>query len=542
MSVSENFEPNGSGASEQPRAARGGLIRALERRKFVILAAMVIVTGVSLALSFTQKKQYTATATLLFQNVNYAQGLFGSSAAFSSPVSSVDPTREAATNLGLLQQGIIAQLTARRLGDGYTRSKVIDEVSVAAGGQSDLVNVAATTGLPALSARVANAYANAFIGYRKQADSRAILDAGQEVAARLQAMSPSARNSSAGRELAARQQDLNILASLQTGNAQLSEPADAPSGPSSPKPVRNALVGLFAGLVLGIALALVLERFDRRVRDVGEFEELFGRPVLGLIPRSRRLAAQRATPGAALESADAEPFRLLRANLRYLKVDGGGIRTLIVSSSAPQEGKSTVAYNLALVSASSGQRVVLVEADLRRPVLGKMISKHSGRPGLSDVLADRVELREAVDRLPITMVSDVDDRLHSAEQNDLGLDVITAGTVPPNPSDLLESERMRELIAYLRSEYDLVIIDTPPTSAVSDAIHLLGEVDGVLILARLGKTSRDLAELCARQMARVNAPVLGIVVNSANESPGYGGYSYTYESTSSARVTIVATS
>jgi capsular exopolysaccharide synthesis family protein len=478
-----------------------------------------------LVISLQQTKQYSATATLLFQNQNYAQGLFGTSANFTPNVSVNDPTRQAATDLSLVQQSVIATKTAETLGQGLTTSRVQSYISAGAVGQSDLVSVTAATPHRQLSAAVANAYAIAFVAYRRELQRGAVAVAARQVTAKLHAMTAAGRNSPAGRELAARQQDLAIFASLQTGDAQLYTPATTPTSASSPRPVRNTVIGLFVGILLGLCLALVAERLDRRVRDAEEFEEIFQRPMLGKIEKSRRIADQRQAHRLLPGGAETESFRTLRANLRYLNVDRT-VRSVVITSAMPGEGKSVLSWNLAEVSAMAGQRVLLVEADLRRPVFGEFLGNAPGKSGLSDVLAGHSSLDQVVQHVSVPSGSAANG---ADEDRGPELAVVTSGPVPPNPGDLLESGRMASFLHEVIGQYEFVVIDTPPTSVVSDALHLFPYVDGVIAVTRLGTTPRDRAKALVAQLRRVEARLLGIVVNGApalKKYGQYGGYGY----------------
>lgn len=491
------------------------IFRAFRRRRLVLILCVVLVPLVVVAISLTEAKSYTSTASLLFQNHAYAQGLFGTSATYTPP--ETDPTRAAATNLSLVEQSIIAQRTAQTIGSGLTRQDVQNDVSVTADGQSDLVKIAATTKSPAASQRLANTYADEFIRYRRQADTSQILDAEQQIARKLALLRGAARNTPAARELATRQQDLAIFASLQTGNAQVAEPAVMPTSPSSPRPVRDGIIGLFAGLLLGIAAVLILERIDRRVRDVDEFEQIMRRPLLGTIPRSPAFEAQR-THHLALGGRDLESFRTLRVYLRYFN-GPRPIRTVMINSAVPGEGKSTVSWNLAAVAANAGQRVLLVEADMRRPVFAAWFGMSPDASGLSDFLAGTLSFEDVVRQVPTHLSAG-----GTNEEGAASLDVIIGGVIPPNPPDLLDLPRMEQLLS--RDEYDLVVVDSPPAAVVSDAIHLLRLVDGVIVVVRLGRSRRDETQKYADRLALVDAPVLGVVVNVVRGTDGQYGYSY----------------
>jgi polysaccharide biosynthesis transport protein len=501
--------------AEHP-AARVNILALVRRRRNVLVACAVLVPILAILYSLQQPKQYTASATLLFEPSQFAQGLFGTSATFT-PTQQSDPTRAAATDVSLVQQSIIAQKAAGAL--HLTQGAVRAAVTITPEGQSDLVEVSATTRSGDLSMRLANSYANQFISYRRFEEQQQIFTAEQQIAQKLSTFHGAARNSGAGLDLATRQQDLQIFASLQTGDAQLYQPAQLPTSPSAPRPVRNAVIGIFAGLILGVALALLFERIDQRVRDVDELEALFGRPLLGAIPNSKSIASN-PDALAGLGPQEAEAFRLLRTNLRYFNVDSD-IRSVAVNSAAASEGKSTVALYLSVFAANGGRRVLLIEADMRRPVLKARLGL-DGVVGLSDVLAGQSSFDEAVQ--PVALF-DVAERV--GQRRGSTLDVLTAGAPPPNPSDLIESARMEQVIEAARESYDLVVIDTPP-SLVSDAIHLFRHVEGVIAVARLGVSRRDQTKEFVNRLERLRAPLLGVVVNGIRSVDGYAGYSYGY--------------
>ncbi|HEX8101860.1 MAG TPA: polysaccharide biosynthesis tyrosine autokinase, partial [Solirubrobacteraceae bacterium] len=470
----------------------------LKRRRLIILLCLLLVPGAALAFSLTREKQYTASASLLFRDSQLGQTLFGSS--YLAPSS--DPTRAAATNLTLVSLDVVGDRTAQRLGGGLSPDDVDRQVTVSAEGQSDVVKVVAVDPSPAFAAKLANTFAEQYIDFRREADRASIREAQDLVRKQLAELPPGADRRAA--DLRRREEQLAILAALQTGNAELVQPADVPSSPSAPKPVRNTVAGLLLGLLLGILLALLAERIDRRIRDTEEIERIFDRPIVGLVPQSRALGVGDADP-LALPAEEAEAFRMLRANLRYFNVNDE-LRSLLVVSAAPGDGKSTIALNLAATIAESGARALLIEADLRRPQLAQRL-KLGPVAGLSSVLTGQVELEDAVRRLPVER--------GGGGAGARELEVLVAGPVPPNPTELLESDRMAALIRSAEAEYDLVVVDTPPTTIVSDAIPLVTRVGSVLVITRLAHTSRDAAANLHRQMDHLGARTLGVVVNGA---------------------------
>lgn len=489
------------------------LLRTLRRRIGVLTLCALTVPGAAFAFSVTQEKQYSASASLLFRDPRFDQTLFGSS--FLAP--STDPAREAATNERLVSLRVVADRTARALRSVLTSRQIQDKVSVESRGQSDVVSITATDPSPELAARLANAYGEQYIRFRREADRSKIREAQELIERQLRSLDQREAAGPKGRSLSERAEELEVLASLQTGNAELVQQAEPPSSPSSPKPLRNTLIGGVLGLLLGTGLALLFERVDRRLKDAGEIGEVFERPVLGAIPDSRAIAKSDREP-EPLGAPEAEAFRMLRANLRYFNVDRE-IRSVVITSAAPAEGKSTVALNLATAAAKAGGSVLLLEADLRHPALGARLGISSER-GLSHLLSGGdPAVKRAVDTVTVA----------GRRQGDHGfrtMDVLTSGPLPPNPSDLIESDRMKELIRAAEGEYDLVIIDTPPTSVVSDAIPLVSQVSGVIVVCRLGRTTRESATHLREQLENLEAHTLGVVANSVDRPSQYGYYRY----------------
>ncbi|MEK6274453.1 MAG: polysaccharide biosynthesis tyrosine autokinase [Actinomycetota bacterium] len=505
--------------SERRESGRLGLRAAfvvLRRRLWVLLTCALLVPASALGFSLVQEKQYTAAASLFFRDPGLDQKLFGST--FLEPAG--DPVREAATNLKLVSLKAVARRTAVAVRRGLTADQVAAKVEASTEGQSDLVSVRATDPSPEFAATLANTFAQQYIQFRREADRAKVREAQQLVQRELDALSPTERESAEGRSLAERAQQLRILTSLQTGNAELVERAEPPRSPSSPRTFRNGVLGGVLGVILGIGLAFLLERLDRRVRDPKEIESAFRRPILGTIPKSRALASPEYTQDGARPAVGEEAFRMLRANLRYFNVDRQ-IQSVLVTSPASADGKSTVAWGLAAAAAEAGARVLLIEADLRHPTLSRSFPYVKPEPGLSTVLAGSEDFAEAVQKVPVHQ------RINSSS-SERAMYVLPAGPLPPNPADLIESERMREVIRHAEDDYDLVVIDTPPTSVVSDAIPLVKEVSGVIVVVRLGQSTREAIVHLRNQLEHLDAPTLGVVLNAFSPDSGSYGYGYAY--------------
>jgi succinoglycan biosynthesis transport protein ExoP len=498
-------DDNQSSGTIDPRRAWA----VLWSRRVLILLCLVVAGGCAFVYSATRQKQYTASASLLFRDARLDQTLFG-----STYFTNEDPTRDAATNAKLVSLEVVAARTSRALHNGMTPSQIQSAVTIEQQGQANVVSIKATDPNPTLAARIPNEFARQYIAFRRDADRAKVHDAQLLVQHQLDGLSPEKRRSGQGRSLQQRAEQLQILASLQTGNAELVQPAARPGSPSSPTPKRDAILGGLLGLILGVGLAFLLERLDRRLKDPQEIAAAFDRPILGAVPESRAIASGGRSV-RELAPGEAEAFRMLRANLRYFNVDRE-IHSVLITSSAPADGKSTVAMHLASAAAATGSRVVLIEADLRHPTLARRLGLSVGAGGLSQVLAGEIDgIAQVLHEVP-------------TGTNGRTLDVVTSGPIPPNPSDLIESERMRDLIRSAETDYDLVVIDTPPTSVVSDAIPLVKEVSGVIVVCRLGKTTRESAAHLRSQLEHLEANTLGVVINSVGRQTGYYGYGYGY--------------
>jgi capsular exopolysaccharide synthesis family protein len=506
--------------TEQTNQSLEHALGVLRRRAGWILLCFVLVVGAAYGFSKHQTKKYTATATLVFSNNQLSQQVAG-----LAPASATSQQATQNTNLKLVQLGDMAEKTAGLLGQGLTKDKVSADLSVSAQVESNIVNVAAIAPSPALAAGIANTYTGQFVKEQQNANHAYYASALKLVEKQLNALSPKERAGTAGLALQDRAQSLGTLAELKNGNVQIAQAATVPTSPSSPTVSKNTALGAVLGLLLGLGVAFLLERFDRRIREPKDLEAIYGLPLLGVVPESDALSRSgKSKKGAreALPPSEAEAFHLIRAHLRYFNVDRE-LRTLMVASAAPGDGKTTVARHLAGAAARMGARVLLLEADLRRPTMAQQLDVSSG-PGVSDVLIGTVSLSEA------TQTIDLDTPSGDGGGGRM-FDVLVAGAaLPPNPGELIESHAMESLLEEAKGQYDLVVIDTPPLTAVSDAFPLLRKVDGVIIVGRVGRNRRDVAQRLHETLTGAGAPLLGVVANGfkAGRRGGYGSYGYAY--------------
>jgi len=496
------------------------ILDILRRRAAWIGLCFVLVAGAAFIYSRHQSKKYTATASLVFNNDQLSQQVAG------LPVASTNnQVAQQTTNLKLVQLGDMAAKTASLLGHGLSRELVKADLSISAEGESNIVDVAATASSPALAADIANTYAGQFVEEQQNSNHAYYSAALALVERQLKALSPKQRAGTAGLALQDRAQSLGVLAELRNGTVQVAQAASVPMSPSSPKVSRDTVFGALLGLMLGLGVAFLLERVDRRIREPKDLEAVYRLPLLGVVPESAALswsAKSRNGTKEALPPDEAEAFHLIRAHLRYFNVDRQ-LRTLLVASAAPGDGKTTVARHLAGAAARMGSRALLVEADLRRPTVAQQLDISAG-PGLADVLIGAVSLSEATQSIDLESPS-------GEGANCRTLDVLVAGAaLPPNPGELIESHAMKALLEQARSTYDLVVIDTPPLTAVSDAFPLLSRVDGVLVVGRVGRNRRDVAERLHETLTGAGAPLLGVVANGFKVGRlGSYSYGYTYD-------------
>lgn len=492
------------------------MLGILRRRWPWMVLCCILVAGAAYGFSKHQTKKYTATTSLVFNNNEEAQQVAGLPVA----VANSQPAQQS-TNLKLVELGDMAARTASLVGHGLTGGKVHADLSITAQGESNIVDVAATATSPALAAEIANTYTDQFVSEQQNSNHAYYASVLALVNKQLAALSPKERASTAGLALQDRAQSLGVLAELRNGNVQIAQIASMPTSPSSPKVSRNTILGVLLGLLLGVGVVFSLERLDRRIREPKDLESIYKLPLLGVVPESPALARSSRRgrdPQGALPPEEAETFHLIRAHLRYFNVDRQ-LHTLLVASAAPGDGKTTVACHLAAAAAAMGSRVLLLEADLRRPTLAQQLDIPNGR-GLSDVLIGLTSLEESVQAI------ELDERTAARVRT---LNVLLAGAaVPPNPGELIESHAMEALLQQAKATYDLIVIDTPPLTAVSDAFPLLGKVDGVIIVGRVGRNRRDIAERLHHTLTGTGAPLLGVIANGLKLGRLGRSYGYAY--------------
>ena len=480
-----------------------GIIR---RRWFWMPLCLVLGAGAAFAISKHQTKTYTATALLLFRGNEFSQEIAGLS-------SNISPQAGQNNDLKLVASGNVVATTASALGKGLTPQQIGESLSISEQGESSftgessVVAVSASTASRSLAAEIANTYVSEFVKEQRISNRRYFKAAATLVDKQLAAIPSAQRFSTAAVDLQNRAESLSLLAELQYDGVKVGRPALTPTGPSSPRAKRDTIIGGALGLLVGIGLIFLLEHLDHRIREPEDLAKLYSVPLLGIVRESQSIARNSQGDGStwtALPPAEAETFSMIFAHLRSRDTDGH-LRAILITSAAPGDGNTTIALYLAAAATRTGARVLLLEANLRRPTLARQLGLQP-RPGLSEVLTGNIPMGEATQSVALAAPS-------SDGVTTRTLDVLAAGNVyPSGPGELIEGDAMDAVLEGARAKYDLVIVDTPPLTAVSDAFPLLRRVDGIVIVGAIGRDRSDIAERL-RQTLDNSSALLGVVAN-----------------------------
>jgi polysaccharide biosynthesis transport protein len=422
------------------------------RRKTIIIVTLLVFAAAAAAVSKSLDKVYAAESKLLIALPSDLQSF-----------TTVQASQDVARSYGeVIKSTNLANLVAQRMGGGFDADSVAEATTFEPLRETQLLEIRAEDPDPATARRLANTYAQVFTDYATQR-----------------------------------------LAPTTKARVSLADAAPLPDDPVRPRPTLYTLLAAFVGLALGLLLAFIRERLDRRLRTPEEVEALFEPPVIGRIPRRARTQSS-----AAMVT---ESFRLLRTNLRFSGL-GGEPRSLAVTSGREAEGKTTVVTQLALVSAEAGLNVVVIDGDLRRPGLEKSVVAEFSEPlspGLSNYLVEAASLDEVV---------------HSSGKANIS--ILPPGPLPPSPATLLQTDRAQRLVPALLERADLVLVDCPPLNVAADASLISGWVEGVLFVVDLQTSDHVSVRDGLRQLEAVHASVTGLILNRDRtaESDSYAYY------------------
>jgi capsular exopolysaccharide synthesis family protein len=499
-----------------PTGTLRAYLRVLNERRWLVASIIVLATAIGVAYCVLKTPEYEATAKIEFKNDSEDFPAIG-----LQSVPSFQPEKPIAADTEVVTRRDVVDEVKNNLGTKLSVSELRSSVDAVVQPDSNLVGVTATSTSAQEAADVANAFAQSAARARTQDRRRDYESSAKKLNAYIKSNSDltPAQKGQFGSALAR----LTTLSAI-SRPVEVSRTAAVPSSPSNPKPALYIPLAAILGVLLGVGAAFLSNTLaiDRRIKTAEDLEEAMEMPILGQVPESLLLALH----GNALQdptSAEAEAFRTIRANLRYFNAGHRDVRTVLVTSISPEDGKSTVALSLASAAAGAGARTLLIEADLRNPSLARRVG-FNANGGLSSILVGDGALYE--NRQPLPLVH----RAGDGHVPGIGVDVVLAGLIPPNPGGLIESPRMDHLLAEAERDYDLVVIDTPPIPLVSDAIPLIERVQGVIVVGRLGNTSRNQAAALADQLRRLDAPILGVIANfGPPPDPEYYQYLYGHE-------------
>ena len=436
------------------------------RERWKIIALMVLLgIGVAAVITAISPKVYQANVQVFVSFNNQVAGTGADAYAQNAALAAKVSTYAQLIDTPAIVHGVQSDLHIS-LSDAKVRSKISAEAPTT----QTLVIVHATDGKPAVAAAFANSTANQFVKFIESIETP-----------------PDSPTS---------QVKLTVT-----------QPATAPSSPASPNPVINIAIGLVLGLLIGVGVAVGRDVLDNRIKDADDLAKVSGKPTMGTIVEDPKAERHPIATRAGTRNARAENFRQLRANLQFANVDEHP-RIIAITSSIPSEGKTMVAMNLASTLAEAGFTVCLVDADLRRPTVAKVMGL-LGPVGLTSVLIHQI---------------DIDDALQKAGSN---LYVLSSGPTPPNPSEVLASSYVRDIVRGLLDRVDYVVIDTAPLLPVADGSEVAALADGTLLVASHNTTTDVQIKRSVAALDRVDARLLGVVLNRIPiKRAGEYGYAY----------------
>jgi Mrp family chromosome partitioning ATPase/CheY-like chemotaxis protein len=511
-------------AEREDRVDAASMMSFVARRRWAVIVPAVVLLAAALAYTLPQKRLFQGNAYVLISRENLASTVSGDPQVeyTSDEFFQVQQTQADLARSPLVAQRVLASVG----GSGESVHELLARTDVAPDRSADFIVFEVRDPLPSRAQALSVAFAKQYVQYANQLDTASIAAAKANVDQSLAKLVPTAKNTTLIQSLTSKAQQLETLQALQTGNAQyVSTPVDVSQ--VQPRVIRNAVLGLILGLIVGVLVALLRDRVDTRVRSAEDIADALGYPLLGVLPAPARPGRDFVLMRDDPESPQAEAFRMLTHSLDYLN-PGERTGILMVTSAVAGEGKSTTAANLAIAHTRLGRRVVLVDLDLRRPTIGPRFGLAEGY-GLTDAVVGNATLAEVTTTVDLAGAQIVDGERPGRSRKMTGskaeLAVVPAGTIPPAPGEFLASAAVSEVIRQLKSDYDVVVLDTPPLLLVGDSLSLAPAVDGILLVSRLGIVRRPILKELARVLSQAPVPTLGFVVTGTGtwlRASGYG--------------------
>lgn len=514
---------------------QGGTVRdylaVVRRRKWTVIAATLVIPILVGLLTAQQQKLYASQAEVLLSRQNLASALSGVADASLT----VQADRVAQTQADLASTPTVAARTLKSLKlTDRTAEDLLAHASVTARANADILSFQVTDPSQTLAPKLATQYAREYTIYRRQLDTDAIARARVLVQAKLDELEQQGeRKTALYSNLVEKEQQLGTLETLQTSNAYVVRRAQG-AAQVQPRISRNVILGVLLGLAVGLGLAFLRESLDTRVRTAEEIRDrLGGLPLLARLAAPPRHLQRDSRPVMLAEPSNysTEAFRMLRTNLEFSRLDREA-RVLLFTSSVAQEGKSTTISNLAVALGRAGQRVILIDLDLRRPFLEKFFQLPADAKGVTQVALGHAELDEALSPIDLSVPGAEkeprsDRRLGGGVAKHGSLHVMPSGPIPPDPGEFVATKALAGILDELRTRADVVLVDAPPLLQVGDAMTLGNIVDGIVVVTRMNVVKRPMLVELYRQLEAQPAPRLGFVVTDAKSEEG-ASYEYTY--------------
>lgn len=521
------------------------LMRIARRRGWIVILIMLVFGVTAFVVSSRQEPMYSATATL-----QVVPGQTGGSNEFSA----VQASRSIAETYRLLiETGPVLDRVVEELNLPYGSVELEEIVSTSIIGETELIEVSAVSDDPEEAALIATTLVEQFQLHTQEQIDETIATARESLDTQIEDLEERRAEittqiddlesvADADDPAVQRQLDflteelsrieqsladiqipaLSINSGIVTNSAQVdvADPALVPTEPFEPRPVFTMLLGLFVGLLVGVGLVALIEFLDNTVKPEQNVQALVGAPVLATISQIAKLQ-----PGGAQvysmsqpKSSAAEAMRMLRTNLDFASASGE-IETLVVTSPGPGEGKSTVTANLGVVMAQAGFKTVVIDADLRKPTQNRIFGVQNDR-GLTTLLTHPEQSwQECGKKVALP-----------------GLLLISSGPVPPNPSDLVSSDRFKQLLGKIQEDADLILIDSPPILSASDSLAVAAHTDGMLLVCQSHKTRIDALGHAAHAVRQGGIRLVGVVINRQKGQQGASYYGEYYGTEAGARV------
>ena len=490
-------QPSGSGKGlKASRAsALSDYVQVLRRDAWIVALATALTAFVAIVFSLLQEDRYESRADAFLQSKTSIPASF----RYEQTLRDIDPERIGNTQASLAR---IPAVVRRALRAGGFTDRTADDLlansTVSQPPDTDILRFTVNDGDAAVATRLATAYAQAYSQFRRELDTASLVGARRQIERRLPDLE---RGSGLLYQLTLEVQRLRTAEELQSSNVDVVREGTK-AAQVQPKPVRNGILGALLGLLLGVALVVVREGLNTRVRSPEEVEEILEVPMIGRVPKPTR----RVGPGLAMlgspDAPEAEPYRMIATNLGFVNLDRGA-RSIMVTSAADGEGKSTTIANLAVALARAGSRVALIDFDLRRPSLDSCFDLDVAQfgVGVTGVALGQISLDDALIRIPVSDVGPAG-----------SLDVLLTGQAPPDSAQFIASQRVTDLLSRLSARYDIVLIDAAPMLQASDAVALAGKVDAVIVVAGLSHVRRGSLQELRRILDSAPVAKLGFVL------------------------------